>query len=433
MSIYIEKITVKKLFGHYNFVVERESSSLNIDPLIIIYGDNGSGKTTLLELIFNLISTVGGAGHKSKIAKIKFESFSILLQKNIEIIAQRENNQLIGSFNFILKENGRKIKSVFLTANKDLNIRTSEGNQDTLRKYREILEYISNLRISIHYLSDNRKLFAGVRRYLDNTNNIRRKQDLSIIFSEKGEENDLILATRLLENWIKKHILQGSKEGDRNINSIYTDLIKRASVQNTKLITEQDVLDLVYKLTEIRDESKLYSRYGLVSRIETREIEQALKDPTKYNPSIIYNVLEPYVEGIRGRLDSLKEIQDIIELFINEINDYFSNKIIKYHLVKGFTIVNKEFNEPIDFQMLSSGEKQLLLLFCNVITASDDASIFIIDEPEISLNIKWQRKLIKTLLDFSRNKKVQFVFASHSLEILTGHRDSVVKLQHIVM
>jgi ABC-type glutathione transport system ATPase component len=51
-----------------------------------------------------------------------------------------------------------------------------------------------------------------------------------------------------------------------------------------------------------------------------------------------------------------------------------------------------------------------------------------IDEPEISLNIKWQRQLIKALLGIADEGRVQFIFASHSIELLSQHRDRVVKL-----
>jgi energy-coupling factor transporter ATP-binding protein EcfA2 len=79
--------------------------------------------------------------------------------------------------------------------------------------------------------------------------------------------------------------------------------------------------------------------------------------------------------------------------------------------------------------MLSSGEKQLLLLLCDTIAAREQPSIFIIDEPEISLNVKWQRRLITLLQDCIKGSRVQFFLATHSLELLTGHKEFVVKLK----
>jgi predicted ATP-dependent endonuclease of OLD family len=53
-----------------------------------------------------------------------------------------------------------------------------------------------------------------------------------------------------------------------------------------------------------------------------------------------------------------------------------------------------------------------------------------IDEPEISLNIKWQRNLIKALVDITDGESTQFIFASHSMEILSVHLDKVIRLEH---
>jgi len=80
--------------------------------------------------------------------------------------------------------------------------------------------------------------------------------------------------------------------------------------------------------------------------------------------------------------------------------------------------------------MLSSGERHLLLLFCNSFVAVDRPSILMIDEPELSLNIKWQRKLIYSLLDCIGESPVQYLFATHSMELLAQHRDKVAKLEN---
>ena len=80
---------------------------------------------------------------------------------------------------------------------------------------------------------------------------------------------------------------------------------------------------------------------------------------------------------------------------------------------------------------LSSGERQLLLLFSNLFVLSSQNSIFIVDEPELSLNVKWQRQLIKHLLSFTERSKVQFILATHSIELLTQYKECVLALTRI--
>ena len=61
----------------------------------------------------------------------------------------------------------------------------------------------------------------------------------------------------------------------------------------------------------------------------------------------------------------------------------------------------------------------------------DSNSLLLIDEPEISLNIKWQRMLMDTLSFFVGESHAQFIIATHSFEILSRHMDNVVKLEDI--
>ena len=161
-----------------------------------------------------------------------------------------------------------------------------------------------------------------------------------------------------------------------------------------------------------------------IDKNHTRGIEKTHSQKLQ----IIYSVVEPYVEGLNTRLDSLKQIQELIISFTNSINTYFTNKTLEYHLTKGFTIKHIKTKESIKLNMLSSGERQLLLILCSIITTSEEATIFIIDEPEISLNVKWQRKIGDTLLEFAKGRNVQFILATHSIELLTGHKENVCHL-----
>jgi predicted ATP-dependent endonuclease of OLD family len=72
----------------------------------------------------------------------------------------------------------------------------------------------------------------------------------------------------------------------------------------------------------------------------------------------------------------------------------------------------------------------LFLLLCNTLLARKHASLFLIDEPELSLNIKWQRKLVQAILDNTEGTSVQFLMATHSMELISQHNDNVVTLKN---
>ena len=57
------------------------------------------------------------------------------------------------------------------------------------------------------------------------------------------------------------------------------------------------------------------------------------------------------------------------------------------------------------------------------------SGIFVVDEPELSLHLSWQKVFVKKALEVNNN--VQFIFATHAPEIIGKYRDRAVKLQRI--
>jgi energy-coupling factor transporter ATP-binding protein EcfA2 len=112
------------------------------------------------------------------------------------------------------------------------------------------------------------------------------------------------------------------------------------------------------------------------------------------------------------------------------MNGFLNDKSISFKLSQGFSITNA-LGQTLTTSQLSSGEQQLFLLFCYVMIRRDKPSVFMIDEPEISLNVKWQRKLVQSLLDLTSGSPIQFLFASHSIELLAQHEARVVRMENI--
>ena len=80
---------------------------------------------------------------------------------------------------------------------------------------------------------------------------------------------------------------------------------------------------------------------------------------------------------------------------------------------------------------LSSGEKQILVILLTVLVQDNKPSILFMDEPEISLHLDWQRKLIQYIKELNPN--VQIILATHSPGIiLEGWRDKVTEMTEII-
>ncbi len=102
--------------------------------------------------------------------------------------------------------------------------------------------------------------------------------------------------------------------------------------------------------------------------------------------------------------------------------------------------VNRETNEisfilentPIWAYQLSSGEKQLLIILLSVLIQDNKQTVLLLDEPETSLHIEWQKKLIGFIPELNPN--VQLIIATHSpAMIMDGWFDKVFNIADIVV
>ncbi len=115
--------------------------------------------------------------------------------------------------------------------------------------------------------------------------------------------------------------------------------------------------------------------------------------------------------------DKYKDWQNKATAFnhaITRLNTYFLNsgkEISRDHENKlTLKFIDKE--EEISWHLLSRGEKTLIYLFFVVFLYKDKVEVFLFDEPEISLHVKWQHNLIKDLSELAPDN--QFIIATHS-------------------
>ncbi|WP_157662415.1 AAA family ATPase [Polaribacter sp. SA4-10] len=434
-GIGIKAIKVNKLFGHYNYDLPKKGDIKELNKLFILYGDNGAGKTTVLNLIFYLLSTKDRSGYKTKLAQTKFELFSIKLTNGIEIGASRTKS-VIGSYTYYIKKGGRFLRKIELKAAKNTHEIQVEPFTPEDIEFRKFLDFIQDLNISIYFLSEDRKTLSSQDSsdhddeigFLSNTSDIELSNRYEKIRTKKylnEKRLSLELTVERFIDWIRKQVIQSSKVGETNTLHIYSELIKNVDKPKEKI---PPLNQLIKKINVLEKQSEKLSEIGLIDSLDFKELKSSISSISIENKGSLPGIIQLFVNSTNARLDALQGLYDVINDFINAINDFYTNKTLSFNLTRGFSIKHKS-GEPLHLQMLSSGEKQLLLLFINTITATDKATIFIIDEPEISLNIKWQRMLLKTLLKFSSKNNVQFIIATHSIELLAPNTNNVVKLE----
>jgi predicted ATPase len=127
------------------------------------------------------------------------------------------------------------------------------------------------------------------------------------------------------------------------------------------------------------------------------------------------------ISGIENEVSALQRPKDQLEDLLNTL---FLRK--KVDLSGGSIRVavqgsNEKMSE-LKLSQLSSGEKQALYILIHALRAGVNA--LIIDEPELSMHIDWQRQLIDSVL--SLNPETQVIVATHSPEVMATIPDSCI-------
>jgi predicted ATP-binding protein involved in virulence len=122
-----------------------------------------------------------------------------------------------------------------------------------------------------------------------------------------------------------------------------------------------------------------------------------------------------------------KKIFSQVELFINTVKNFIPEKQLVF---QGGDLAIHEKNGEIPISKLSSGEKQLLILFIEALLQKQKPYIFMADEPELSLHISWQRNIISAIR--SLNPNAQIIVATHSPEVAGRFRDSILDMEDML-
>jgi len=131
----------------------------------------------------------------------------------------------------------------------------------------------------------------------------------------------------------------------------------------------------------------------------------------------------------KGNMDAAQQLSIQKKRFQDIVDDLFSEtgkKIIRTENEIRFS----QIGETLVPYQLSSGEKQMLAILLTVLVEDNQPYVLFMDEPEVSLHIEWQKRLIDLCVELNPN--VQIILTTHSpAVVMNGWIDSVTEVSDI--
>ena len=154
---------------------------------------------------------------------------------------------------------------------------------------------------------------------------------------------------------------------------------------------------------------------------------------TAFGDLFLYCVANQYVYYFQPQYNTNDMITKNIDELFGIINELFQDtgKTISISKGNNSTLIFHQNENTLHLEQLSSGEKQLLLILLKVFLQEKKPAIIFMDEPEISLHIRWQREIIDRIRQI--NPSCQIIIATHSPSMFgAGWGDKVVYMEDII-
>lgn len=405
----IRSISAEKVLNDFSYDLRFEKHPG--DPRVemrAVYAPNGRGKTTFLRAASALL-TPGP------------ESWATLLESNLKNIRV----DLVDGW-IAMEREGAGIGGFVLSAarNEEDPVQVTVSPADYTGSYKNMIwrERADNLRISsvISSLSPG-CVFAGDDRLVDKS---------SFDADRAGRKRSAPSAVKSLLSEAERYLTQGAfvaVSGNKAQGAVYNEITKVTLRGGESSLAVDARAKILEGLDRVLARGEPMQKYGLLSLGQVQSVRKQVQDARVNNrnfPNLLL-ILRPYLESLDEQIDSLSDSFAAIDAFVQAVNYFLERKYLQFTTQEGITLRNPT-GEELDPDNLSSGERHLLLMLSLAVTVRSTGALLIIDEPELSLGISWQRDLLENIARCAEGAPCQVVIASHSVQVLTALADESI-------
>ena len=399
-SVRLVKIEVKKLFDQYDY---SNIALFTKERVTILVAPNGFGKTTLLEMLYRIFSlkSAGYVAFGTLVAEIQavpFESIRLMFDNKTAIILRKSKGG---------RKSQKKNEMVFY-------LDELAGLQDTatIQKFITALPFIPVKFIKSSRLTDYSKY--SIRKKKERKADISllstycteikdRIESLFSIYAEVAEDYECTAMTRLTVN-------------PDAVVSFHRFLHPPYAVMSRK-----EVIDELARLENDREFLRNTGFIKVNQKLPLGPSPEHIKDDTQ-----LLKAITLHVRDCQEKYQLFELLWQKIILLHEIINDLFLDKTFSINYENGFEIIR--LGKIIDISKLSSGEQHQIILYYDLIFNSEPGTLVLIDEPEISIHIEWQRKFLNNLQKISKIINCDFIVTTHSPDIVNDKWNLIVQL-----
>lgn len=440
----ITSLHIKKLHRHYDYDVE-----FNRD-VTFLYGTNGCGKTTILNITEAIVS-----GQLYKMFDYDFEEIILnyisdnhldrqygisirMVEKNMDITFNQKQY-------FLNKEDYNRI------------VEMSDTDEEIYEEFSSRFRFLSDIYKTFNYvyLPLNRNVNGGFEEYKNRYSRAYLRQRINRIERNRilgGGNMAMDQVEMMIQYKYQQALAQVSRINDDFRNQILTSLLetnvhdyssedifsffKNPMTVNDVRNTQEKYIKLLKSLDLIKEgDLKKYTDFfeGYCNELETID-----DNTSRISMNMIFKMQElqriktllPIAERTEIRkANAMKPFKQFIDIMNDFVTSVDSDKRFNISRTGSVYFTTVQSSEKIDISYLSSGEKQLLIFFSNLIFGvnKNSTGIFIVDEPELSLHLAWQKRFVDSALSINGN--MQLIFATHSPEIIGKYRNKMFHLE----
>lgn len=385
-------IKIRGLFGHFDYDIDLADGGMTI-----LTGPNGYGKSTIIKCINALRNS-----EIEYFLELDFVSLDIVMEeesKNLHIRKDGEelffNKIIIGREQVLLWKKRVRYGSGF-ESSMSLNTFLKNNIEKPNQEYLNVLKLMQETVGEVEYIEEQRLIRVDEHR-------------MSRAFEEKrvGDRR----AVDVVEEIPKKLLVEMRRvanEYSRVANELDSTYPERLFAQKEGM-SEREFEKM---LSLMQEKVEKLNKYGISNISKLNQVG--------FQPEHA-KALKVYFEDFERKYKEYELLMDKLDSFTDMVNRRFKFKKIVVSNEDGLFVIDEK-EKRLKLSKLSSGEKEILVLFYQLLFEVKDGVMLLVDEPEISLHIAWQRMFAEDLKKIVKQKKMTAIVATHSPQIVNGNR-----------